>query len=134
MRNFYLVYQKQQTVSAELQTIDFQLSWSHYLTLIRIKNQAERQFYEIEAIKSKWNVRELKRQYNSALYTRLTLSRDKDKVKELSEKGLILEKPKDAIKDPYILEFLGLPEHSSYSESELEQELISKLDVLCFLI
>lgn len=128
MRNFYLVYQKRQTVSVELQVADFQLSWSHYLTLTRIDNQAERQFYEIEATKNNWGVRELKRQYNSALYTRLTLSRDKDKVKELSEKGLILEKPKDAIKDPYILEFLGLPEHGSYSESELEQELIDKLE------
>lgn len=128
MRNFYLVYQKRQTVSVELQVADFQLNWSHYLTLTRIDNQAERQFYEIEATKNNWGVRELKRQYNSALYTRLTLSRDKDKVKELSEKGLILEKPKDAIKDPYILEFLGLPEHGSYSESELEQELIDKLE------
>ena len=113
---------------SELQLIDFQLSWSHYLTLMRIENLAERRFYEIEATKNNWGVRELKRQYNSALYTRLTLSRDKDKVKELSEKGLILEKPKDAIKDPYILEFLGLPEHRSYSESELEQELIDKLE------
>lgn len=66
--------------------------------------------------------------YDSALYTRLVLSRDKDKVKELSEKGLILEKPKDAIKDPYILEFIGLPEHSEYSESQLEQEIIDKLE------
>jgi len=128
MRKFYIVYSKVQTASAKLQMTDFQLNWSHYLTLVRIENQAERRFYEIEATKNNWGVRELKRQYNSALYTRLTLSRDKDKVKELSEKGLILEKPKDAIKDPYILEFLGLPEHRSYSESELEQELIDKLE------
>ncbi len=105
MRKLYIIYSKTQKPSAKLQPLDFQLSWSHYLTLVRIENEAERRFYEIEAIKNKWGVNELKRQYNSALYTRLTLSRDKDKVKELSEKGLILEKPKDAIKDPYILEF-----------------------------
>ena len=133
MRNFYLAYGKQQTVSVkstpELNiTPDFLLSWSHYLTLIRMNKVSERKFYEIEAIKNRWSVRELKRQYNSALYTRLTLSRDKEKVKELSEKGLIIEKPQDAIKDPYILEFLGLPETNSYSESELEQELIDKLE------
>lgn len=135
MRNFYLVYQKQQTVSvkfmeANQQTVsaDFNLSWSHYLKLMRIDDENERNFYEIEAYKNNWSVRELQRQFDSALYTRLTLSRDKDKVKELSEKGLVLEKPKDAIKDPYILEFIGLPEHSSYSENDLEQELIDKLE------
>src|SRR5690606_4698489 len=107
MRNFYLVYQKQQTVSvksmeANQQTVsaDFNLSWSHYLKLMRIDDENERNFYEIEAYKNNWSVRELQRQFDSALYTRLTLSRDKDKVKELSEKGLVLEKPKDAIKDP----------------------------------
>ncbi|MEM1119833.1 MAG: PDDEXK nuclease domain-containing protein, partial [Bacteroidota bacterium] len=135
MRRFYLAYQKQRTLSTESNTepkiipkSTFKLSWSHYLTLIRIEDTLERQFYEIEATKNNWGVRELQRQYDSALYTRLTLSRDKEKVKELSEKGLILETPKDAIKDPYILEFLGLPEHSVYSESDLEQELINKLE------
>ena len=63
------------------------------------------------------SVRQLQRQYDSSLYTRLVLSRDKSKIKELSEKGLIIEQPVDAIKDPYILEFLGLPEHSNYSET-----------------
>ena len=123
MRKFYLVYSE-----IEATPKDLPLSWSHYLTLIRIDNLQERNFYEIEAAKSKWSVRELKRQYDSALYTRLTLSRDKAEVKKLSEKGLIIEKPKDAIKDPYVLEFLGLPENNSYSESELEQELIDKLE------
>lgn len=123
MRSFYLSYQKQQTLS-----VNFKLSWSHYLKLMRIDDENERKFYEIESEKNNWSVRELERQYDSALYTRLVLSRDKEKVKELSEKGLILEKPKDAVKDPYILEFLGLPEHSAYSESQLEQELIDKLE------
>ncbi|SRR5690554_1335047 len=116
-------FQKQQTLSAK-----FDLSWSHYLKLMRINDENERKFYEIEAAKNNWSVRELERQYDSALYTRLVLSRDKNKVKELSEKGLILEKPKDAIKDPYILEFIGLPEQSAYSENQLEEEIINKLE------
>jgi predicted nuclease of restriction endonuclease-like (RecB) superfamily len=96
--------------------------------LIRIDDENERSFYEIESFKNNWSVRELQRQFDSALFTRLALSRNKDKTKELSEKGLIFEKPKDAIKDPYILEFIGLPEHTEYSESELEQEIIDKLE------
>jgi predicted nuclease of restriction endonuclease-like (RecB) superfamily len=123
MRSFYLKYSKSQTVSDE-----FNLSWSHYLKLMRIDDDQERRFYEIEAHKNNWSLRELQRQYDSALYSRLTLSRDKVKIIELSEKGLILEKPKDAIKDPYILEFIGLPELPTYSESELEQKLIDKLE------
>jgi predicted nuclease of restriction endonuclease-like (RecB) superfamily len=106
----------------------FNLSWSHYLKLMRISDEKERRFYEIEAFNNNWSVRELKRQFDSALYTRLALSRSKEKVKELSQKGLILEKPMDAIKDPYILEFLGIPEHSTYSENELEQKIIDKLE------
>ena len=122
--------QKQQTVSAisENKQSTFNLSWSHYLKLMRIDDENERKFYEIESKKNNWSIRELQRQFDAALYTRLVLSRDKNKVKELSEKGLVLEKPKDAIKDPFILEFLGLPEHHSYSENELEQELIDKLE------
>lgn len=135
MRRFYVVYGKSETLSrisenaiSETSSRNFDLSWSHYLKLLRIDNENERKFYEIESSINNWSVRELQRQFDSALYTRLALSRDKDKVKELSEKGLVLEKPKDAIKDPYILEFIGLPEHSSYSESDLEQELIDKLE------
>lgn len=123
MRTFYLTYSKGQTTSDE-----FNLSWSHYLKLMRIDDEKERKFYEIESFKNNWSLKELQRQYDSALFTRLALSRDKAKVLELAEKGLIIEKPKDAIKDPYILEFIGLPEHSSYSESDLEQKLIDKLE------
>ncbi len=107
---------------------EFNLSWSHYLKLMRIDDPNERQFYEIESAKNNWSVRELQRQFDSALYTRLALSRDKGKVKELAEKELVLETPKDAIKDPYILEFLGLPEYSQYSESQLEQGIINTLE------
>ena len=106
----------------------FKLTWTHYVFLIRIDDEKERRFYEIESEKYYWSVRELKRQYDSALYTRLTLSRDKKGILELSEKGQIIEKPKDIIKDPYILEFLGLPELHHYSETELEVEIINKLE------
>ena len=126
MRQFYVVYSENgihQTLSDE-----FKLSWSHYVKLSSISNPDERKFYEIEAVKNNWSLRELERQFDSALYTRLSLSRDKDKVLELSQKGQIIEKPQDLIKDPYILEFIGLPEQSSYSENELEEKLISKLE------
>ncbi len=123
MRQFYLIYSKTHTLSAE-----FNLSWSHYLKLMRIENEDERKYYEIEAFSNNWSLRELQRQFDSALYERLVLSRDKKAVKELSEKGQILEIPRDTIKDPYILEFIGLPENSQYSENDLEQKIIDKLE------
>jgi predicted nuclease of restriction endonuclease-like (RecB) superfamily len=134
MKRFYLLYSKQisATVSRKsennLQVADFQLSWSHYLKLMRMDDDAERRFYEIESFQNNWSLRELQRQFDSALYQRLVLSRNREKVKELSVKGLVLEKPRDAIKDPYIMEFLGLHEKSDYSETELEQSLINKLE------
>jgi predicted nuclease of restriction endonuclease-like (RecB) superfamily len=124
-----------QSVSKELETRKtqsmisfFKLTWTHYIFLMRIDDEKERSFYEIESQKYNWSVRELKRQYDTALYTRLSLSRDKEGILKLSEKGQIIEKPKDIIKDPYILEFLGLPELHQYSESDLEQEIINKLE------
>lgn len=122
MRSFYLTYGKGQTLSAK-----FQLSWSHYIFLMRLDEQ-ERKFYEIESIENNWSLRELKRQFDAALHDRLRLSRDKDGVKALSEKGQVLNKPQDAVKDPYILEFLGLQAETSYSESELEQAIIDKIE------
>lgn len=123
MRTFYLTYSKGQTVSD-----DFKLSWSHYLLLMRIDNVEERKFYEIETAENSWSVRELQRQFDSALYERLALSRNKNEVRKLSEKGLKIEKAQDSLKDPYVLEFLGLPEETKYSETELEQKLIDKLE------
>lgn len=123
MKKFYLSYQKVQTVSAE-----FKLSYSHYLTLMRVANIEERNFYEIEAINNSWSLRELKRQMDSALYERLVLSRDKEKVLELSQKGQLIEKPQDIIKDPYILEFLGLDEKAIYSENDLETAIINHIE------
>ncbi|MCL2484794.1 MAG: PDDEXK nuclease domain-containing protein [Endomicrobia bacterium] len=132
MRSFYITYQKQQTLSAKSQkgqtlSDKFKLSWSHYLMLMRISDENERKFYEIEAIENNWSLRELKRQYDSGLYLRLSLSKNKKKILTLATKGLLIEKPEDAIKDPYILEFVGLSEQNDYSENELEQKLIDKI-------
>ncbi len=138
MRRFYLAYRISETViriskesnseSSIRKFPDFKLSWTHYLKLIRIDDENERSFYEIESEKNNWSVRELKRQYDTALYTRLALSKNKQEVKELATKGQLFEKPADLIKDPYILDFIGLPENKTYSESELEQQIINKLE------
>ena len=123
MRDFYLTYQIRQTVSDQ-----FTLSYSHYLFLMRIDNPEERKFYEIESSQNNWSLRELKRQFDSALYERLSLSKHKEKLKSLAVQGQIIENPCDIVKDPYVLEFLGLPEKAYYSESELESRLIEKLE------
>ncbi len=131
MRQFYLVYGKVQTVSAQSKNSEtlsrrFKLSWSHYVFLMR-QDEPIRRFYEIEAIENNWSLRELERQFNSMLYERLSLSRDKKKILELSKKGQVVERPEDIIKDPYIFEFLGLKEEKTYSESDLESKLIENL-------
>ena len=125
-----------QTVSAHLEkesihemaSRKFNLSWSHYLKLIRIQNLDERSFYEIESAANNWTLKELQRQFDSGLYERLALSRNKEGIKKLAEKGQIIEKPADFLKDPYILEFLNLPEQHQYSESDLETAIIDKLE------
>jgi len=123
MRKFYLVYEKTETVSRK-----FNLSWSHYVFLMR-RDEIERKFYEKESEINNWSLRELKRQFNSALFERIALSKDKKGVLEDNiEKYHLPENPQDIIKDPYILEFLGLEENSKYSESELEQKLIDKIE------
>ena len=137
IRQFYLVYSNDQigetvfSQSVNLPIVDngrkFYLSWSHYLKLMRIENEDERHFYEIEAAKNGWSLSELKRQYNSSLYERLALSTDKDKVYRLALQGQTVETAKDAVKDPYVLEFLGLPELPEYSETELETRIIDHL-------
>ncbi len=128
MRQFYLTYSKSQTLSDQFKKFDLQLSWSHYLFLMKVDNPDERKFYEIEAISNGWSLRELQRQFDTALFERLVLSRDKKGIKELSKKGQIITKPNDTVKDPYVLEFLGLPEETKYSETELEQKIIDKLE------
>lgn len=112
-----------QTLSAQLP-----LSWSHYLFLMGISNIDERKFYEIESANEGWSLRELKRQFDSSLYERLALSKDKEGVKKLSEQGQLVEKHADVIKDPLVLEFLGFEEHHRYSETELETAIIDKLE------
>jgi predicted nuclease of restriction endonuclease-like (RecB) superfamily len=123
-----------QPVEKEINTVlsiplpKFILSWSHYLKLMRIENPDERSFYEIECAANNWSIKELQRQFDSALYERLALSRDKEGIKQLAEKGQLIEKPIDFLKDPYVLEFLDLPEQHQYSESELETAIIDRLE------
>ena len=105
----------------------FTLSWSHYVFLMGLK-EAERSFYEIEATQQGWTLRELKRQFNAGLYERLALSRDKDSIRELARKGQHVAKPQDLLKEPYVLEFLGLQEKASYSESELESAIVTHIE------
>ena len=109
-------------------TRPFALSWSHYAFLIGVKDEAARSFYEIEATRGRWSLKELRRHFDSALYERLALSRDKDGIRALAEHGQIITRPEEALKDPYVLEFLGLDEHSGYSESDLEGRIISKVE------
>ncbi|MEL7227385.1 MAG: PDDEXK nuclease domain-containing protein, partial [Cyanobacteria bacterium J06576_12] len=106
----------------------FKLSWTHYQTLIWLNNPDERSFYEIEAVSNQWSTRELRRQINSSLFERLSLSRNKEEVKKLASEGQLIEEPRDAIKDPYVLEFLELKQYPNYSENELETAIIEKLE------
>ncbi len=123
-----------QTVSGKLpaskkpQSRPFTLSWSHYVFLIGIKNPNERSFYEIESTGQNWTLRELKRQFGSGLYERLALSRDKEGIRQLAMEGQILSRPKDLLKEPLVLEFLGLSEQASYSESDLESAIINRIE------
>jgi predicted nuclease of restriction endonuclease-like (RecB) superfamily len=148
MRRFYLAYEDRrvhitQTASGQLsasritQTVSgqsqvepppFSLSWSHYVVLLGIKNLEERRFYEIEATSQNWAFRELKRQYTSGLYERLALSRDKVGVRKLANAGQIVSHPKDLLKEPLVLEFLGLNEDARYSESDLESAIINHIE------
>ncbi len=105
----------------------FPLGWSHYSTLFSIDDADARRFYEIEAADNGWSVRELKRQLDSSLYERLALSRDKGEIRRLSREGQVVEKASDLIKDPLVLEFLGLEERPAYSEIELETAIIDRL-------
>jgi len=106
----------------------FALSWSHYVLLLTIKDPDERSFYEIEAANANWSLSELKRQKATALYERLALSRDKRGVKQLAEKGQIVTRPEEVLKEPYVLEFLGLDERAGYSETDLETAIIDHLE------
>ena len=106
----------------------FLLGWTHYVFLMGIRNTAERSFYEIESAEQGWNLDELKRQFDSSLYERLALSRDKAGVRRLAQEGQIVAKPNDLLKEPLVLEFLGLSEQTRYSESDLENAVISRIE------
>ena len=111
---------------SQLSAEAFPLSWSHYCLLIRIDEPFKREFYESECIKGNWSVRQLDRQIQSMLYDRTALSKRKASVIEKAHKNQIVLRPEDEIKDPYILEFLGLKDE--YSESQLEEALIKHLE------
>ena len=138
MRRFYLVYSEDEIGETPFTKFkglpvtstgrSFYLSWSHYLLLMRIDNIEERHFYEIEAARNGWSLSELGRQRDSSLYERLALSRDKDGVRRLSREGQVVEGPEDLVKDPYVLEFLGLPESPCLSESGLESRIVDQLE------
>ncbi len=152
MRRFYLAYSERlppisqtpsgklpafgisQTPSGELQVIEgnqrvpFALSWSHYVFLLGIRNVSERSFYEIEASKQNWSLRELRRQFDAGLYERLAMSRDKEGIRKLAREGQLVTKPQDLLKEPYVLEFLGLDERSRYSEPEMESAIVDHIE------
>ena len=124
MRAFYLAYEKCQTVSGKL-------SWSHYCERLSITDENKRSFYEKESINSGWSVRELKRQIDSSLYERLLLSSgdaNKEKVLSLAQKGIEINQPADIIRDPYVFEFLGVPENKPILESDLENALVVQIE------
>ncbi len=124
MRQFYLSYPIFQTVSGKL-------NWSHYCELLSISDKEKRSFYEKEAVNAGWSVREMKRRIDSSLFERLLLSRgdaNKEQVLAPAEKGVDYTKPEDIIKDPYVFEFLGLPEEKPFLESDLEAALVRQIE------
>lgn len=155
MRNFFLCYrdrlpqicqtpsgklkadpsEKRQTPSGEsvpktpsMPALPFLLGWSQYVFLLGINDADERAFYEIESARNSWTLPELKRQFNASLYERLALSRDKRGIRKLAQHGQIIGRPQDLLKEPYVLEFLGLDEKAAYSETDLESAIIDKLE------
>lgn len=121
MRQFYLTFQKSYALRSEL-------TWTHYRLLMRVENENARNFYIEECIKSNWSTRQLERQITTLFYERLLSSKDKEKVsKEICKLEPQNKKAEDIIKDPYVLEFLGLPENTNFLEKNLEQALIDHL-------
>ena len=121
MRQFYLIFQKSYALRSEL-------TWTHYRLLMRVENENARNFYIEECIKSNWSTRQLERQITTLFYERLLSSKDKEKVsKEIYKLEPQIKKAEDIIKDPYVLEFLGLPENTNFLEKNLEQALIDHL-------
>lgn len=120
MRQFYLTFPIRHALRDEL-------SWTHYRLLMRVENENARQFYIEEAVKSNWSTRQLERQINSFFYERLLSSQNKKEVSEEIQKLEPAKVPKDIIRDPYVLEFLGLSPNNDFYESDLEEALITHL-------
>jgi predicted nuclease of restriction endonuclease-like (RecB) superfamily len=120
MRQFYLAFPKGATLS-------HLLGWSHIIELLKIDNQLERNFYEQQTALERWSVRELIRQKKAGLFLRLAASKNKEEILKLAQKGQIVEKPNDLIREPYVLEFLQIPESYQISEAELEHKIVNSL-------
>jgi predicted nuclease of restriction endonuclease-like (RecB) superfamily len=108
-------------------TVSGQLSWSHYCELLKCNDDIETGFYQQMAINENWSVRELRRQMDTALFERIALSKNAKTVMKMANNGQIIKSENDIVKDPYVLEFLNIPEHHSYSEKHLEQQIIDNL-------
>ena len=145
MRSFFLIYSNSSTLlrnsdvfqksSNSLRIFDNEqeirflpISWSHYLFLMRIKNEMERQFYEIESFQNQWTLKELERQFNTGLFERLAMSKDKSEIMRLAKKGQIIEQLKDLVKDPLIIDFVGFETNSNYTETDLETAIINQIE------
>lgn len=120
MRLCYLNY-------SNIETLSHQLTWGHLIELLKINHDLERNFYEKQTVKEKWNVRELKRQKKAALFLRLAGSKDKEGVLKLAEEGQVVEKAEDIVRDTYVFEFLKIPEPYALSEKDLETKLLDNL-------
>jgi predicted nuclease of restriction endonuclease-like (RecB) superfamily len=127
MRRFYSVYSQSPIGESAIPQFTPNVTWTHYIQLMRVHNVAARSFYEIETSSNGWTIKELQRQIGSSLYERLALSRDKDEILRLANKGHVVENSRDIFKDPYVLEFTGLDEATGYTESQLEQCIIDNL-------
>lgn len=151
IRKFYLIYQDDMAISisaeplrkserslsaekfalapkeAKILSVAHNLSWAHFLLLIRVKNPQARKFYELEASKNNWSSTELRRQIGSMLFDRLLKTKDEEELLRLASKGQEINNPEDAIKEPVVLEFLGLPEQHFKVESKIEKALINNL-------
>ena len=120
MRKLYFTFQKSETLS-------HLLTWSHYFEILKSDEPLEIGFYVKQCENERWTVRELKRQMKSMLFHRLALSTDKEGVLDLSQKGAQVQKPEDVVRDPMVLDFLGIPQHKMYSEKKLEMAIIDHL-------
>ena len=146
IRRFYLTYPNGTTIPRDIAGLEIRstlltefrsgdpvlfptsLSWSHYMVLLRVQDDHARAFYEIEAVKESWSIRELERQIATLLFERLAKSRQKEEVLALAKQGQTVTGPKDVLKDPFVLEFLELHERSAWHERDLEQAIIDKLE------